>query len=113
MTALVRSTNSPSSSSMSRSTPWVEGCWGPMLMIIVSSSGRSTSIDAGVEHDALGEPQHRAGLASQLHARRVAPAVQLLAALARLGESAPRCVRSGRPPTPRGRPVVIAAPVLL
>src|SRR5688572_20075253 len=37
MIGLVRSTVSPSSSSMRRSTPWVLGCWGPMLMIIVSS----------------------------------------------------------------------------
>src|ERR1700728_595165 len=44
MIGLVRTTTSPSSSSMSRSTPWVEGCWGPMLMIIVSSSPRSMSI---------------------------------------------------------------------
>src|SRR5207244_2814218 len=37
MTGLLRRTVSPSSSIMSRSTPWVDGCWGPMLMIIVSS----------------------------------------------------------------------------
>ena len=30
-------TSSPLSSTTSRSTPWVEGCWGPMLMIITSS----------------------------------------------------------------------------
>src|SRR6478735_4505186 len=39
MIGLQRSTVSPCSSSMSRSTPWVDGCCGPMLMIIVSSSG--------------------------------------------------------------------------
>src|SRR5687768_687340 len=33
-----RSTCSPWSSSINRSTPWVLGCWGPMLMIIVWSS---------------------------------------------------------------------------
>ena len=38
MTGLARSTVSPSSSIMIRSTPWVDGCCGPMLMIIVSSS---------------------------------------------------------------------------
>src|SRR6267142_3869536 len=27
---------SPSSSSATRSTPWVEGCWGPMLRVMVS-----------------------------------------------------------------------------
>src|SRR3954467_1000625 len=43
MTGLQRSTVSPSSSSMRRSTPWVLGCCGPMLMIIVSSSVISTS----------------------------------------------------------------------
>ncbi len=30
-------TSSPLSSTTRRSTPWVEGCWGPMLMIITSS----------------------------------------------------------------------------
>ena len=43
MMGLERSTVSPCSSSMSRSTPWVLGCWGPMLMIMVSSSGTSSS----------------------------------------------------------------------
>ena len=47
MTGLVRSTVSPSSSSISRSTPWVEGCCGPMLMIMVSSSDRSMSMSEG------------------------------------------------------------------
>ncbi len=37
MTGLARSTVSPSSSIMMRSTPWVDGCCGPMLRIIVSS----------------------------------------------------------------------------
>src|SRR3546814_704371 len=41
---LVRSTISPSSSSMRRSTPWVDGCCGPMLMIIVSSSDGSSPL---------------------------------------------------------------------
>ena len=30
-------TVSPSSSRISRSTPWVEGCWGPMLTTTRSS----------------------------------------------------------------------------
>ncbi len=47
MIGLVRNTVSPSSSSMSRSTPWVEGCCGPMLMIIVWSSRRSMSMSPG------------------------------------------------------------------
>src|SRR6266545_8412676 len=38
MTGLDRTTVSPSSSSMMRSTPWVDGCCGPMLMIMVCSS---------------------------------------------------------------------------
>src|SRR5438445_3550590 len=42
MTGLVRRTVSPSSSIMRRSTPWVDGCWGPMLMIMVSSGLTST-----------------------------------------------------------------------
>src|SRR4051812_110441 len=36
---LVRITDSPRSSSIRRRTPCVDGCWGPMLMIMVSSSG--------------------------------------------------------------------------
>ena len=47
MMGLERSTVSPSSSIMMRSTPWVEGCCGPMLMIIVSSSPNSTSMSPG------------------------------------------------------------------
>src|SRR5664280_1158681 len=47
MTGFVRSTVSPSSSNIRRSTPWVEGCCGPMLMIMVSSSVRSTSMSEG------------------------------------------------------------------
>src|SRR4029453_233602 len=47
MTGLLRSTVSPSSSSMSRSTPCVDGCCGPMLRIIVwSSEGSSSAIAA-------------------------------------------------------------------
>src|SRR2546430_6904547 len=42
MMGLVRRTVSPSSSIMRRSTPWVDGCWGPMLMIMVSSGLTST-----------------------------------------------------------------------
>src|SRR6266516_6961307 len=37
MTGRHDTTYSPSSSRTSRSTPWVEGCCGPMLMIMVSS----------------------------------------------------------------------------
>ena len=55
---LVRSTVSPSSSSMRRSTPWVLGCCGPMLMIIVWSS-------AG--------PSPTRSWASASESRRVAP----------------------------------------
>src|SRR5258708_1598445 len=34
-------TISPSSTSSSRSTPWVDGCWGPMLMVRSSRSSVS------------------------------------------------------------------------
>src|SRR5581483_12290706 len=37
ITGLARRTVSPSSSSITRRTPWVDGCCGPRLMIIVSS----------------------------------------------------------------------------
>ncbi len=43
MTGLDRSTVSPSISTMTRSTPWVDGCDGPRLRIMLSSSGVSTS----------------------------------------------------------------------
>ena len=59
MIGLVRSTVSPSSSSMRRSTPWVLGCCGPMLMIIVSSSD--------------GPPLDRASAASASDRRSTAP----------------------------------------
>src|SRR5215813_7545946 len=36
MIGLAASTVSPSSSSATRSTPCVEGCWGPMLSVMVS-----------------------------------------------------------------------------
>src|SRR3954465_12070901 len=38
MIGLDRSTVSPSSSNIRRNTPCVDGCWGPMLMIMRSSS---------------------------------------------------------------------------
>ncbi len=88
MTGLVRSTVSPSSSSMSRSTPWVDGCWGPMLMIMVSSSDRSTSMSDGIDGHALGQPQHGPDLAAQLAGRRRRAPAELLAALRRLAEEA-------------------------
>ena len=48
MTGFARTTVSPSSSIMMRSTPWVDGCCGPMLMIIVwlspSSSGQGPPV---------------------------------------------------------------------
>jgi hypothetical protein len=37
MPARASVTVSPSISRMSRSTPWVEGCWGPMLTTMRSS----------------------------------------------------------------------------
>ena len=104
MTGLVRSTVSPSSSSISRSTPWVDGCWGPMLMIMVSSSGRSTSMSPGSSTRALGQAQHRARLAAQLVGPVAGARRQLLGALGGLGQpaaasvrprtSSPRCDRS-------------------
>ena len=41
MWGMQRMTVSPSSSSTSRSTPWVAGCWGPMLTIIGSAPNSS------------------------------------------------------------------------
>ncbi len=43
MTDLACTTVSPSISRMSRSTPWVDGCCGPMLRMIRSSSAKSAS----------------------------------------------------------------------
>src|SRR5437867_6483490 len=36
MIGLALTTVAPSGSSATRSTPWVEGCWGPMLSVMVS-----------------------------------------------------------------------------
>src|SRR5262249_12643095 len=36
MTGFALRTVSPSSSSATRSTPWVAGCWGPRLRVMVS-----------------------------------------------------------------------------
>ena len=47
MTGLQRSTVSPWSSIITRSTPWVLGCWGPMLMIMVSSPVGTSSTSSG------------------------------------------------------------------
>src|SRR6266852_5287391 len=46
MTGRTSRTISPSSSSTSRSTPWVEGCWGPMLMVMRPLSASSSSTKA-------------------------------------------------------------------
>src|SRR3954451_23134324 len=43
MIGLTSLTTSPSSVQKSRSTPWVAGCWGPMLTVNSSVSGSSSS----------------------------------------------------------------------
>ena len=56
MTGLARSTVSPSSSIMIRSTPWVDGCCGPMLRIIVSSmSGHGPPVSTSSRVRVTGE----------------------------------------------------------
>src|ERR1051326_6843856 len=54
MCGMQRTTVSPSSSSTSRSTPCVAGCWGPMLMSMCSPA-RSGSMAGGASR-ATGEP---------------------------------------------------------
>src|ERR1700736_3688436 len=45
MSGIMRTTVSPSISSMTRSTPWVDGCCGPMFRIMVRSCpGSSTGV---------------------------------------------------------------------
>src|ERR1700681_706139 len=45
MSGIMRTTVSPSISSSTRSTPWVDGCWGPMFRIMVRSCpGSSTGV---------------------------------------------------------------------
>ena len=90
MTGLVRRTVSPSSSIMSRSTPWVDGCCGPMLMIMVSSSSSTSSQHRGV---GLGQAQHRPDLAQHLVAAGDLPRQELLGALG--GEVADSLVDDG------------------
>src|SRR4051812_18387455 len=52
MIGLLRTTVSPRSSIMMRSTPWVLGCCGPMLMIIDSSSETSTGCSSATSASA-------------------------------------------------------------
>src|SRR5512138_710756 len=56
MTGLSETTVSPSSSMIRRSTPWVEGCCGPMLMVMVLNSG---AVVADMRGGALGGPRIR------------------------------------------------------
>src|SRR6266446_9930890 len=46
-------TISPSSTNSSRRTPWVEGCCGPIEIVICVSSGRSTTSNCGGMFTAL------------------------------------------------------------
>ena len=84
MIGLQRSTVSPCSSSISRSTPWVLGCCGPMLMIIVWSSSGSSGRSPSCGRLGLAHPQHRADLAQQLLGRHLDARLELLAVLRRL-----------------------------
>ena len=79
MIGLVRTTVSPWSSSMSRSTPWVDGCWGPMLMIIVSSALPTWPSSGGGL--GLGEAQHRTHLPEAVEARAGGQPLALLGGL--------------------------------
>ena len=80
---LERSTVSPSSSSMMRSTPWVEGCCGPRLMIIVSSSPNSTSIVDRGRARRLGQAQHCPVAISELAGLGLDRGCELLASRSR------------------------------
>ncbi len=67
MIGLVRSTSSPCSSSIRRSTPWVDGCCGPMLSSIVCSSASGASWDsvaASVSDSRSTEPSSRSSSAA-------------------------------------------------
>ena len=104
MIGFVRSTVSPSSSIISRSTPWVDGCWGPMLMIIVSSPDTSMSRFRRRVTAALRQTEDGTDLAAQLRRRSLARGRQLLGAFGRLGHEAfvsvvcsLTAVRSSRP----------------
>src|SRR3954464_6573259 len=98
MIGFVRRTVSPWSSSMRRSTPWVLGCCGPMLMIMVSSSVPAVSAErlgaagprAGGGVGGAGRERAGAGprLEQQLGRVRVGRVVQLLGSLPGLGAAA-------------------------
>src|SRR5688572_2352907 len=47
MSGVVLTTISPSSTSSRRNTPWVDGCCGPIEIVIWVSSGRSTISNCG------------------------------------------------------------------
>ena len=105
MTGLVRSTVSPSSSSISRSTPWVDG----MLRAHVDDHGLVVGpLDVDVRRvdgHALGEPEHGAHLAAQLAGIGLRAPDQLLGALGGLGHRPCRLVAGvgGRGSRPRCR----------
>ena len=85
MIGLVRSTVSPSSSNMRRSTPWVDGCWGPHVddhRPVVSA----LDVDVGrVDVAALGQSEDCADLAAQLAGAGGVPGADLLGPLRGLG----------------------------
>src|SRR5688572_8024693 len=75
ITGLSATTVSPSSSMISRSTPWVEGCCGPMLIVIVLNSGAVAGADIRVgalHRSGVGRKHARAGggLSRALHGAR-------------------------------------------
>ncbi len=66
---------------MRRSTPWVDGCCGPMLMIMVSSSGRSMSMsDTSTPAWLSGSRRTEPDLAPELLGRSVVARGELLRA---------------------------------
>ena len=89
MIGLVRSTVSPSSSSMSRSTPWVDGCCGTHVddhRLVVAA----LDVDvARVDEAALGQAQDGADLLAELAGGGRPAGHQLLGALRGLGHQGP------------------------
>src|SRR5262249_56927211 len=62
-------TRSPSRTSLSRSTPWVDGCWGPMLSTMSAVSRPvpvptvSSRVTASIVSEILQDPQGPGDLA--------------------------------------------------
>ena len=88
MTGFDRRTVSPCSSTIIRSTPWVEGCCGPMLRIIVSPAPKAASPASGSRVLLSGNRSTPPCSMSELDLARLVERRELLGPLVGLGDGA-------------------------